>query len=478
MVGTGGRYDMVNPRFIGYTTALVVVAKFLLGWSDAAPLFFLGDSATYLSAAIEGFRPIDRSFTYPRLIGWLAVAPGSLTVLLATQMAAGAATSMLLGFILYRYGGVRPGFAIAASLALALDPLIVVHERLVLAESFTLLAYAGVLTLGLAYLAKPRFTLIAAACALGLGLLSLRTVYLPLMLAFPVVLVAVAGAFPAAPRGVRPRPRVLLGHLAGALLVTALLHYAYRQDMGRHFGGHPGYQHMDGLIVLGSWSPCVDPVDARDPRFAAAIVRQRVHPAWPSDQRAHRERQLWLTNGLVEELVREVYAGDRVGANAAAKQVVRNTLVRDPSGIAWLGMLNARDYLRPAHLEGRIVIEQGSDRPLDEAFQRVLRDRFDVDGTGYHLVLNPARSYHRLAWPWYLVLALSPLLNLATVFLVPREQRPAALLLAVCAILLMAVTLLTAPDAVVRYLHPFTFTAWAAIALLAGAALPRRGRSA
>ena len=464
---------MMNLGLIGRMAALVVAVKFLLGLLDLAPLFFLGDSATYLSAAIEGYLPVDRSFTYPRLLTWLAVYPGSLTGVLIAQMASGAVASLLLGFSLFRYARVRPGIAMAASLALALDPLNVVHERLVLTESLALLGYAGVLTLGLAYVERPRFLVIAATCALGVALVSLRFVFIPLVLLFPLLLVAIAGVTFRDARLSGPRWLVLAAHLLGAVVLTGWMHHGYRAYVGRHFRGHPGYQHMDGLMLLGAWSPMVEANDTPNARFAAIIAQLRQDSGVPSGLRLHREAQIWQPGGLAETLVRDVFAGDRIAANAAAKQACRTAVFRDPRGIASLGAMTWIEYLNPSTMQERILVEQGWARPLDERFLQVVRVRFGFDAARIHLVLTPARSYHRFGWPWYIVLALSPLLNLAAVFVVPREQRPAALLLAVCAMLLMVVTVLTAPGAVVRYLQPFTVTAWAAIALLVSAAIPR-----
>jgi hypothetical protein len=292
-------------------------------------------------------------------------------------------------------------------------------------------------------------------------------VFIPVMLLFPTLVVLLA-VIPTMRSSGPHRVGRLLVHLAAAWLATTVLHASYRGYVGRHFGGVPGYQHMDGLMVLAAWAPRVNEADATDPRVAAAITRQRKDPVLPLTDRRLREEQIWHAGGLVDRIVQDGFGGRAVAANAAAHATALRVLRRDPFGVLHLAAATWIEALcRPDILAMRVRIEQGCDAPLPPEALAFLRERVGCDATANHTALTPARSYHRFAWPWYIVLALSPLLNLAAVLRVPHERRYPALLMAACAVLLMATTVLTAPVAVVRYLHPFSFTALLALAWIA-----------
>ncbi len=124
--------------------AAVAVFGVKLVWFaiDRVPLLYMGDSRAYIYAALFGQPLIDRSNTYGWLIWVISVLPGTLTTLVLAQTLAGAATAWLLAFCLLRYFKLRPLFAIAAAIAFAVEPLQILHERMVLTESFAMLMLA------------------------------------------------------------------------------------------------------------------------------------------------------------------------------------------------------------------------------------------------------------------------------------------------------------------------------------------------
>ena len=76
---------------------LIVLLKFILLALDPLPKFFLGDSICYISTALEGWIPDDRSYFYGFVIRWVALSTGSLTSLLVLQTFISASNSYLAG---------------------------------------------------------------------------------------------------------------------------------------------------------------------------------------------------------------------------------------------------------------------------------------------------------------------------------------------------------------------------------------------
>src|SRR6185503_21367923 len=137
--------------------AAVAALSIKLVWFaiDRVPLFYMGDSRSYLQAAVWGRLLLDRSNSYAWLIWLISVLPETLTTLVLAQTLAGAATAWILAFCLLRYFKVRPAIAVAAAVIFAVEPLQILHERMVLAESFAMLMLAVYLLLCLSYLARP-----------------------------------------------------------------------------------------------------------------------------------------------------------------------------------------------------------------------------------------------------------------------------------------------------------------------------------
>src|SRR5690606_159448 len=122
----------------------LVVLKVLGILVDPQVRLFLGDSSSYLYAArVDDWLPADRSFTYPMLLEWLVRPTGSLHALLYWQSAVGIGTALLLAWVLRMRCELPAMFVFAATCAFALEPAQLFYERMVLAEAFGLLAFAG-----------------------------------------------------------------------------------------------------------------------------------------------------------------------------------------------------------------------------------------------------------------------------------------------------------------------------------------------
>ena len=96
--------------------SVILAIKCVVFATDPAPLFFLGDSETYIHAALLGLTDSDRPYLYGALVRLLAVWTGSLTVLVFTQVLASAITGCLLVLVLVGFCDVQPVIATAAGI--------------------------------------------------------------------------------------------------------------------------------------------------------------------------------------------------------------------------------------------------------------------------------------------------------------------------------------------------------------------------
>ena len=120
---------------------LLAVVKFIQFAIDSTALFYFDSGSFILNALGLAFKP-ERSYVYGYLIRIFAVPFHSLRAIVAMQVVMGGITAWLLGFVLLRFLKVRAWIAILAALAFAFDPVQIVHEHLVVAETPTLLTMA------------------------------------------------------------------------------------------------------------------------------------------------------------------------------------------------------------------------------------------------------------------------------------------------------------------------------------------------
>ncbi|MBI3769070.1 MAG: hypothetical protein HY271_11345 [Deltaproteobacteria bacterium] len=426
---------------------------------DPAPLFFMGDSRAYVMTAVSGHLPPNRSFVYGWLIRWLALWPGTLTGLVLAQTAAAGATAWLLAVALLDYFEVRPVVAITAAILLALDPLQILHERMVLTEAFTLLLWSTQLLLGLRYLRCPAMTPLVAAAIVGVAVVSLRIAYVPVVVVSVLLLPVLAWHERSRSRGGMSGFTWYLTHLAVAGVAIAALHAGYRHLVGDLFGSPPAYQYEDGFFLASAWAPLVHPSDADDPRLALVVERQRMDAEIPLQALDLRWRQRWDQAGLVAR-VREAFAGNAYVANGAMKRMCLRIIRRDPVGIAHLTLATYAEYWqRPDALRQELLTEQGSVLPLPPSFVAELQRWFGVDFSRSHATMTLSKRYHLAGGPWYMILVVSPILGVLSVWCSPRKNRPGAASLCIASGLLLAVTCAGAVQSSYRFLHPLSFTA-------------------
>lgn len=77
--------------------------KLLIFCIDPLPMFFLGDSASYINTSLTGWIPPDRSFVYGFIIKLVAVAAHSLTSLIILQVFTSGVNAIAIAYILQKF---------------------------------------------------------------------------------------------------------------------------------------------------------------------------------------------------------------------------------------------------------------------------------------------------------------------------------------------------------------------------------------
>jgi hypothetical protein len=425
----------------------ILVAKAVGVAIDPTIRLYLGDSAAFLAGGqYDTWLPPDRSFVYSLLIRRLVRPLESLWALLFWQTVAGVLVALLLWTLLTRYLDVRRAVAFVAAMAFALEPAQLYYERMVLAETFGLLAFAAFIGAAAAYVASGRAAWLPAAAVLGLAATSLRLNYLPVVLVVSVALPLVRALDPARAPAWRP----LLAHGLIAVLSVATTHTAYRLAVGAMFDVPPTYLARSGFMQLG----LVTPLLTSDHLARVGLPRDiEAQLKYPLSERRASLAHMWAPGGLAHVLAQRQLDVDRVGGD-----LFRVAVADDPLGLARLGLQRMGDYFRPESRWHALDNDLGR-RPIPEDLLATLRDAWGYDARGV-----PARdtlvSRYFAAGSWWLVACLFGLIPLATADTILHwrsPRRPVILLVALVSVGLVLAHMLFVNVPFYRYLHPLPF---------------------
>lgn len=430
-------------------TATLTCIKLLLLALDPLPMFFLGDSHTYLGTALTLSIPLDRSFVYGLFVRLAAVTTGSLFSLVLLQVFISSISAIILVFILVRFLGTRFRTALLLGVLCAVEPLQLLYERYVMTETLALFLFA-LYFLGICYYLENRSYLrLAVLQILGTALITIRLSFLPVVFCFAVVV----PLLPLLPL-LKSRPsrfataRVVSTHLAFSLVVTLACHSAYKHLNGFLVKGPAAYQYQSGLFLAADFAPVLSPVDFPDPRYAPAVFSGLVFDL--KDRKA-RGRQRWMDGGLIARM--NMVIPDLLETDKAAKTTAVNALKRDPLGIALLAVQGFSDYWNPDMLQPSLITDKGSDRALPPELLDALKINFGLDATTFPTAKTLTGTYFFAAWPWYLLLLCVPVLAaVAVIFNRVGRDKLLLVFIATSAVVLTASLLIERPT--VRYLHP------------------------
>jgi hypothetical protein len=447
-------------RFRATLLLACLTLKALMIAVDAHVRLFMGDSATYLWAAVRAGAPADRSFTYPLFIRLVSLSIGSIDALLWAQSLCGIATAAMAAWLLREVYAVRRPLVLAAALLVAIDPLQLFYERMVMTESLSTCVLLGCLCTAVAYVKSGRPAWIVYCVALGVALASLRVGLVPLAIALGVV---VAGF-----RIGRATRGEICRHVALALALTVAAHVGYQHVYGALTRGPPAYIRDGGLFRLGLVAPLVRAED-----FAGTNVDSRMleEISIPLGDETLREAQIWSPGGFIDVLKR--HAGSR--AFKVASKIAGRAMRRDPLGVVALGVATTRDYFNAFLRQGRLSSDLGSGQLPDARTLALLRENFNYDADGFARTPTPVYRWFGTTWFWpmWCLFTLAPLSIAAAAM---RRNR-AAILLALVSAGLVVGQVLCSHIVSFRYLHPFTVLETMTVAVIADA-LWRRFSSA
>jgi hypothetical protein len=339
----------------------------------------------------------------------------------------------------------------------ALDPSQLVWERYVMTETFSLLIYVLVLYWSLAYLRRRRLWQLAIVQALSVLLIGFRMSYLLVVQACTVLLPLFAftrcglPALRSRSEAHASKSRVItttLTHVIASIAMISVMHGAYKYANGWLSIREPAYLYDAGAHLASVWAPVLEPSDASDPRLAEIIANGDQFKI----KNLHLRNAQQFGQGLLmdrwHEIEKDPGKNDRI-----ARETAINALRRRPLGILGLAVKTYMGYLNPGSIWRYARSDLGYGMLSDDQV-KMLAEKF-----GFKTVNRPSAQpysllqwYFLLAWPYYLIVIVSPLVCAFATWL--SGDRASALLLFVHASILMVVVTALSPQACIRYLQP------------------------
>ncbi len=447
--------------------ALLVAIKAIALFFDPTVRYFLGDSATYIHAALVATPPMDRSYTYPLLIRAVALPWASLVPLLVFQAVCGIGVALLAFAILRDTFALDARIAAAFALIVAIGPEQLFYERMVMAEAAGLFAFALMLASGFAFVRRGRWPFLLGVAVAGVLTVSFRLSLLPVVLGFallPPIARWIASGLPRG-RGVA----VFAANVAVALVATFAAHALYKRWYGYELPGKPDYIAYSGYFRLGLVAPLVEPRDLAGLGLPDHFL-DGIRPPYTS--RHAREAQIWAPEGLTVSLRNAL--GDAEG-NRAANKIAKRALKYHPLAFATLAIETLGDYFRAS--SARRMDDDLGNRGPPPAFAADLATYFGDPNAGASATRETlVYRYFRASRVWLtLCLVGLPLLAIAVVVAGWRTQlRAPALLLAGTSLGAFVAEALFSHIVSYRYLHAFPLLVW----LNLGALIATRSRMA
>ena len=450
----------------------IFALKLVLFAIDPVPKLYLGDSGSYIWTALTGGIPLDRSFFYGYVIRWTALWTESLTWLVVVQVCLSAITCILFSSITRVIFELRERWSYVFGFLCAIDPLQLLYERYVMTEAISLCLYAFVIYHSFLYLKTRRLrnlVIVQAASVLLIGFrmsfllqVQISTIILPLMAFAPDVLKRIRRR-PRAEASRMSAARVCAGHLLLSVTLMFLLHAGYKRTNGWLSHREPDYLYSTGATLLAFWAPILQPEDASDPRLADLIRRGDEfglrNPAFRNGQRFKR-------GGLIDRLSKVV--GDQSKADSLAKKTALHALWRDPLGILGIGWRTYVGYWNVATMKKYAESDFSFRRTPDDKFIELLASRFHLSYAKGTRTMSLIQLYYLLAWPYYFLILLAPLLSGLAIAL--RSVHRYAILLFIHISTMMAMAMTFGFDTV-RYFQPISFMTLLVLALGAKIAL-------
>ena len=452
---------------------LVFVAKISLFAVDPLPMFIMGDSHSYIATSLTGWIPPDRSFTYGYFIRFTAVAAHSLDSLILIQAMMSGLNAIFLAYILNRFFLIQPMLSFFFGILCAIEPLQLLYERYVMTEAVSLFLFVLYLLFVFFYLEKPRLFFLLIISILGTAVISVRLSFLPDILLnsliLPLIAVpAICKSYSLYCKSLRSYLGNFFSHRKAFLNVilhiflsvglTMSFHYAYKNLYGYLSGKPPAYQYNSGFFLLTSFAPIIEPVD-----FPNKEIAEKVFENLKYDLKDYHKRgaQHWNPGGLVDVLNR--FIPDSLEANRIAKDIVINSLKRNPFGLLKIVQKGFFDYWNIDLLKIYTKGDTGY-RELPDYMLVKLRNYFSLYADELPFLKTFTNKYYLIAWPWYLFLLCLPFLTLLLLFTCNRNIRHNVLIVFFASAIIVAISCTLIERPTIRYLQPLGWLSFIVIA--------------
>jgi len=431
---------------------LLLSLQGVLLWVDHQPMFFFGDSASYIWTAVTGWLPGDRSFVYGYFVRLVAVTTQSLFSLIIVQVFFLMAASVMMAKLLMQFFQVRPWIAFGTALLTTLEPLQLLYTRYVMTETLALLIFSVYLWCVLQYLAVPRIKwLIAIQCVATL-MISIRFAFIPMVWigGFTIPLLAFTTVMSQKPLTDTQNTGRLAAHFILSIFLLFLFTSAYKHLHGYLQHKPPAYSYDSGFFALADVLPIVDPADFCDQRLGEHILS---NPDFPAKDRRARSAHRWMDGGAVFRLQNIV--PDRIKADEIARKAALHAVIHKPLAFLKLGWQTFTDFFDNAYLQSCIETDLGNFR-LKEEFHRLVTIKFHYasDLSSALDLQSPTGRYFLRSAHWFRILLFLPIgWVLLWMLLRDNVQRRMTMMLCLTSLICISVALFLEERPTPRYLH-------------------------
>lgn len=436
---------------------VIVGLKLAVLIADPQLRLFLGDSASYLHAAIVDGPPADRSFLYALIVRALALGEGSAMSLMLFATLGGIGASMMVFALASRLLLAPVWLAALLAIALALDPAWLYYERTLMAESSAGVAALAALAAMLAFVERGHRLWLLVALVAGVIAIALRTAFLPLIAGIAVLGPALR-LIATWRRSDRRARGLALATLIAAPVVFATLLAAH----GRwHESALRAAASMNGRAD--AWTVDIDELRGGG-RFLLVLMLPSVRPEHfaglglpddflstlklPLNDRRLREANLWTEDGLFAALSRH-----SAEPEALARKIALRAFRDDRLGLVTHGFRTWADLFDPANARHRIADDLGVRTP-DAASLAWFAAHLDVAVSGQSPDSSLTARWFDASQRWMQALFLAlPLTALALAWRALMRRQPTGVFIAFAALGFWLALVLFSPVATFRYLH-------------------------
>ncbi len=420
---------------------------------DHEPKFYFGDSGSYLLTAIYGYIPPDRSFVYGFLIHFFSLPFRSLKPLMLVQALAGLLSCVGLFAFLKRVSSstISDRTCFLITLLFSLEPMHMMFQRFVLTETLSMPIFIAYIFSGVSYCKNPQAKKLVLMQLLGLMLISLRMIFLPLVLAnaFITPLFAYAAG--------QKEVRKVFIHLAANLVCILILHGSYCILNGRLSNAPPAYSYWDGFFQLSAWAPAVSAESAANPQVLKIITQPQK---FQLDDPLNRVHHLWNKDGLTGQI--RLAAPNLYTANSWARVTALRTLRLNPLGVLKVSGITYTWFNDFWHIRNELKIDRGDDIPMSSNLLMRLKEFFTADN--YEFDFKDGKYWQKTSLTkriqdhsalWFLLVAQTPFLCLLTGAF-RKDDRHQLFYLSFISFLYLLTLCFLMPLVVMRLLYPMT----------------------